>query len=75
MYSIGINWNRSQVIIPLSSNYPGIDALLWNAEDEQLWFLQITILNPISEHIVNIFEEGGLAEKWIKEVGILYYAM
>eukprot|EP00005_Dracoamoeba_jomungandri_P005817 CAMPEP_0174260474 /NCGR_PEP_ID=MMETSP0439-20130205/9732_1 /TAXON_ID=0 /ORGANISM="Stereomyxa ramosa, Strain Chinc5" /LENGTH=639 /DNA_ID=CAMNT_0015344725 /DNA_START=273 /DNA_END=2192 /DNA_ORIENTATION=- len=62
----GMNWNQSGVLIPLCSSYTGVDLLLWDSGNRELWFVQITVDDPISKHTVKHFE-GDLAKKWLSE--------
>jgi hypothetical protein len=64
-----VDWSRSIIFVPDSCNYPDVDLLLWDPAMKLLVPVQITILDPLSEHTNNFFtmrssSTGNAAEVW-----------
>jgi len=60
-------WTKSILFVPDSSNYPDVDLLLWDPANKLLVPVQITSLNPLSDHTNEFFtmrRSGNAAEEW-----------
>jgi len=62
----GLPWTTSMLLVPLNSNYPGVDLLLWDAQDRLLLAIQITV-RRIRDHSMSF--TAGLQAAWKQASG------
>jgi hypothetical protein len=53
---------KSYLFVPESFQYPDVDLLLWDAKNEELFPIQVTIKDPLSKHSRNFFVMGAKAK-------------
>jgi hypothetical protein len=59
-----IQWNRNWLLIPLNSNYPGADVLLWDARQQLLVAVQFTA-GIVHKHANSFFTGANpLVDRW-----------
>ena len=46
-----INFEQSVMFVPLNSNYPAVDLLIWDAKQKTLFAIQLTIREKVSDHM------------------------
>lgn len=51
-----VDWENPALIIPMSSNYPDVDAFFFNPVDGLFLACQFTVSNPFTKHSRNFFD-------------------
>jgi hypothetical protein len=61
-----ISWGTSALLVPLNSNYPGADLLLWDKQERVLVAIQVTV-GRIRDHAMSFTPE--LMKAWRRSSG------
>jgi hypothetical protein len=68
-----VDLNQSIMFVPLNSNYPAVDLLIWDAKNTTLFAVQITIREKVSDHMTETLADDGkwtsLKQQWLEFCG------
>jgi hypothetical protein len=62
----GLSWTVNTLFVPLNSNYPGADMLLWDAQERLLVAIQVTV-GSIKDHAMTF--TPSLQRAWKRAAG------
>jgi hypothetical protein len=55
-----VDLDQSIMFVPLNSNYPAVDLLMWDANNKTLFAIQVTIREKVSDHMKDALQ----GDKW-----------